>query len=201
MLISQVLGGVMSPRQADHLLEGFIGGASDTIASLVRTEGPMTPTTIKQAPGYGTFAGEQTVGRLISKTGPITMRSPKIQELAAMYEMAQKRKDSTRQPETLQHAAELQALKDAWGCVSALNYISQYHETLTRADRQQLMREAVRISEDVTGKMLRNALAMEYKTYDMPAKKLKQVRDIIRDQQQSKTPGYQPSIDFSKILR
>ncbi len=201
MLISQVLGGVMSPRQADHLLEGFIGGASDTIASLVRTEGPMTPTTIKQAPGYGTFAGEQTVGRLISKTGPITMRSPKIQELAAMYEMAQKRKDSTRQPETLQHAAELQALKDAWGCVSALNYISQYHQTLTRADRQQLMREAVRISEDVTGKMLRNALAMEYKTYDMPAKKLKQVRDIIRDQQQSKTPGYQPSIDFSKILR
>lgn len=201
MLISQVLGGVMSPRQADHLLEGFIGGASDTIASLVRTEGPMTPTTIKQAPGYGTFAGEQTVGRLISKTGPITMRSPKIQELAAMYEMAQKRKDSTRQPETLQHAAELQALKDAWGCVSALNYISQYHESLSRADRQQLMREAVRISEDVTGKMLRNALAMEYKTYDMPAKKLKQVRDVIREQQQSKTPGYQPSIDFSKILR
>lgn len=201
ILISQVLGGVMSPRQADHMLEGFIGGAADNMSSLLRTEGPMTPTTVKQAPGYGTFIGEQTIGRLVSKTGPITMRSPKIQELAAMYESAQRRKDSTREPETLQMAAELQALKDAWGCVSALNYISQYHETLSRADRQQLMREAVRISEDVTGKMLRGALAMEYKTYDMPAKKLKQVRDIINEQQQSKVPGTYPSIDFSKILR
>jgi hypothetical protein len=201
MLISEVLNGVATPRQVDHIIEGFIGGAADTLATLLRTEGPMTPVAVKQAPGYGSMPTELTVGRLVSKAGPITMRSPKIQELAVMYEMAQKRKDSTRTPETLQHAAELMALKDAWGCVSALHYISQYHETMPRADRQRLMQKALQIAEDVTEKMQRQALAIEYKTYDMPAKELKKVRGVIQEQQLSKTPGYQSSIDWGKILR
>ena len=199
--VSEVLGGLVSPRQADQMIESFLAGAPDQMLSLLQIEGPATPTATKQAPGYGTGVGGLVVSRLVSKTGPFSMRSPKVQELAASLEAAQKRKDSTRVPETPQMAAELMALKDAWGVVSALNHIANYHPTMTREQRQDLQRSAVAVATDVTGKVQRGVVYEDYKKWDPMSRALKQERESMENAALAQKPGYYPSIDWSKLLR
>lgn len=199
--VSEVSGGLVSPRQADQMIESFLAGAPDQLLSLLQIEGPATPTAIKQAPGYGTGVGGLVVSRLVSKTGPFSMRSPKVQELAASLEAAQKRKDSTRVPETPQMAAELMALKDAWGVVSALNHIANYHPTMTREQRQELQRSAVAVATDVTGKVQRGVVYEDYKKWDPMSRALKQERESMENAALAQKPGYYPSIDWSKLLR
>jgi hypothetical protein len=193
--LSEALNGAVSPRQADHIIEGFIAGAADNLATLLELEGPQTPEAAKQAPGYGSMWG----GGLTSKTGPFTMRSPIIQQLAMMKEMADKRKASTRIPETLPDYIEYRALNEAWDCVSALHYISQNHPTMARAQRQEFMRLAVTIAQDVTEKVKRKAAPEEYKQVTLQAKLRKAQKEQIQTQKLESTPGYKPSIPWGNL--
>ena len=199
--ISQYLNGWLSPRQADQMLESVFAGGVDQLLSLLRIEGSATPAAVKQAPGYGSYVGEQVVGRLVSKTGPYSMRSPKVQELATLLEAAQKRKDSTQIPETPQMAAELMALKDAWGCVSVLHFLANNYPDKDRAQRQNLQKLAYEIASDVTAKAQRGALAADYKRWDPMSKALKQERERFENTLLAQKPGFYPSIDWSKLLR
>lgn len=199
--ISQYLNGALSPRQADQMLESVLAGGVDQLSSLLRIEGSATPAAVKQAPGYGSYVGEQVVGRLVSKTGPYSMRSPKVQELATLLEAAQKRKDSTQIPETPQMAAELMALKDAWGCVSVLHFLANNYPDKDRAQRQNLQKLAYEIASDVTAKAQRGALAADYKRWDPMSKALKQERERFENTLLAQKPGFYPSIDWSKLLR
>ena len=198
--VSEAMNGAISPREADQLIEGFLAGAPDTIAMVFGIEGPNVPEAVKQSPGYGSRQTQLTVGRFVSKSGPFTMRSPEIQQLSAAYQAALKRKESKKIPETLEHAAELKALQDAWTCVSALNYVSG-NASMSRTQRQELQRHATEIAKDVNEKTMLGTAAASYKKYDAQAKRLSKIEKDVRSQVDTQQPGYQPSIDFSKILR
>jgi len=119
--------------------------------------------------------------------------------LAMMKEMADKRKASTRIPETLPDYIEYRALNEAWDCVSALHYISQNHPTMARAQRQEFMRLAVTIAQDVTEKVKRKAAPEEYKQVTLQAKLRKAQKEQIQTQKLESTPGYKPSIPWGNL--
>lgn len=200
-LLSEILNGQASPRQMDQMLESFLAGAPDQIQSMLEMAGLATsnkPVAVQQAPGFNTLS---PVSRFISKTGPYSMRSPKIQELSAALEAARKLKASTRVPETPLMALELRALEDAFGCVTALHYIANYHPTMSREQRQKLQKFAVEIAVDATGKVQRGAIAEDYQRWDPLSRGLKQQRELIENEALAQKPGYYPSIDWSKLLR
>jgi DNA (cytosine-5)-methyltransferase 1 len=200
-LLSEILNGQASPRQMDQMLESFLAGAPDQVQSMLEMTGLATsnkPVAVQQAPGFNTLS---PVSRFISKTGPYSMRSPKIQELSAALEAARKLKESTRVPETPLMALELRALEDAFGCVTALHYIANYHPTMSREQRQKLQKFAVEIAVDATGKVQRGAIAEDYQRWDPLSRGLKQQRELIQNEALAQKPGYYPSIDWSKLLR
>jgi hypothetical protein len=70
---------------------------------------------------------------------------------------------------------------------------------MARAQRQEFMRLAVTIAQDVTEKVKRKAAPEEYKQVTLQAKLRKAQKEQIQTQKLESTPGYKPSIPWGNL--